>query len=474
MTPDERVFQAILHEQLAAFTETAFQTILPGDPYLPNWHMDAIAHVLEGVLAGRIKRLVITMPPRCAKSITASVAFPAWILGRDPTRRIICLSYAQDLSVKLSNQCRSVMTSPWYRQNFPGTVLNPRKNTEAEFETTSGGWRMATSVGGTLTGRGANIIVIDDPIKPSDAMSDTIRSSANDWIDLTLFSRLDDKNEGAIVLVMQRVHVDDLAGHFLERGGWTHLNLPAIAEADEKIPVGIDHLGRPQFHRRRVNDVLHPAREPRERLHEMKAVLGTQNFAAQYQQQPVPVGGNMIDWRWFGRFIEAPVRRHDDALVQSWDTASKTGDLNDYSVCTTWLIRDEDFHLLHVHRERLDAPSLRRRMIELYDRFRPEGVIIEDKASGTAMIQELRESTSLPIIPFEPKGDKVMRASAQSIRIEGGQVWIPANAPWLDEFEREVLAFPNGRYDDQVDSMVQIMSWRAESERNAPRIRFFD
>ena len=316
--------------------------------------------------------------------------------------------------------------------------------------------------------------MIDDPIKPADAMSQTMRDSTNRWVDLTLFSRLDDKTEGAIVLVMQRLHVDDLAGQFLERGGWEVLNLPAIAEADERIPIGFDHSGRLRFHQRRIGDLLHPQREPREKLDEMRAVLGTQGFAAQYQQQPVPVGGNLIQWRWFGRFDEPLGRRSDDAIVQSWDCAQKTGELNDYSVCTTWLIREERFYLIHVHRERLTAPDLRRRMVELYNAFLPEGVVIEDKASGTGLIQEIKAATSLPVFGFEPSGDKVMRASTQTICIEGGKVWIPNNAPWLDDFEREVLAFPNGRHDDQVDSMVQFLAWRAESERRAPRMRYLD
>ena len=469
MSADRELFHALLHEDLASFTEAAFGTLLPNDPYIPNWHMRAISHALEQVVKRRTKRLVITMPPRCAKSLTASVAFPAWILARDPTRRIICVSYAQDLAVKLSNQCRSVIKSPWYRDAFKGTVLNPRKNTEIEFETTRGGFRMATSVGGVVTGRGANIIIVDDPIKPTDAYSEAVRTSTNRWVDLTLFSRLDNKVEGAIILVMQRLHEEDLAGHLLERGGWEHLSLPAIAEDDGRVPVGFDRHGQLRFYRRRTGDVLVPRLEPREKLDEMKRTLGTQGFAAQYQQQPVPADGDWISWGWFGRFEAEPVRRREDTILQSWDTASKTDEVNDFSVCTTWLVRGEFFYLLHVHRERMKAPDLRRRALELYDRFLPEAVIIEDKGSGTGLIQDLENT--LPVIAFEPAGDKRMRAANRSSCIEAGRVWLPRAAPWLDAFEREVLAFPNGRHDDQVDSMVQFLTWYLDAERNAPRIR---
>jgi predicted phage terminase large subunit-like protein len=469
MSADHELFASLMHEDLGAFTEATFGTLLPSDPYIPSWHMRAISHVLEQVVRGSSKRLIITMPPRCAKSLTASVALPAWILGRDPTRRIICVSYAQDLAVKLSNQCRSVVGSPWYRSAFKNSALNPRKNTESEFETTRGGFRMATSVGGTLTGRGANIIIIDDPIKPTDAYSETVRTSTNRWVDLTLFSRLDNKVEGAIILVMQRLHEEDLAGHLLERGGWDHLNLPAIAESDERVPTGFNGNGQLKFHRRRTGDVLVPGLEPKEKLDEMKKALGTQGFAAQYQQQPVPSDGDWIHWAWFGRFAVEPTWQRNDTVMQSWDTASKTSEVNDFSVCTTWLVRGEFFYLLHVHRERMKAPDLRRRAVELYDRFRPEAVIIEDKGSGMGLIQDLENE--LPVIAFEPSGDKQMRASNRSSCIEAGRVWIPKAAPWLDAFEREVLAFPNGKHDDQVDSMVQFLTWYLDSERNSPRIR---
>ena len=178
------------------------------------------------------------MPPRSLKSICASVALPAWLLGHDPTRRIICASYAQELSVKLANDFRLVVTSDWYRRLFPHTRLDPQKNTETEVVTTARGYRLATSVGGVLTGRGADLIVIDDPMKPQDALSDTKRQAVQQWFDTTLLSRLDDQARGAILLVMQRLHVEDLAGHVLAKDGWAHLDLPAIAEAAADIPIG--------------------------------------------------------------------------------------------------------------------------------------------------------------------------------------------------------------------------------------------
>ena len=196
----------------------------------------------ERVAAGEIKRLIILVPPRSLKSICASVALPAWLLGSDPTRRIICVSYSADLAAKHARDCRAVMTAPWYQAVFPSTRLDPAKSAETEFMTTQRGFRLATSTGGTLTGRGGNIIIIDDPLKPADAHSDARRLDLQQWFSNTLLSRLDDKVNGAIVLVMQRLHIDDLAGYLMEQEGWEVLSLPAIAEVEQEVLIGPDKV----------------------------------------------------------------------------------------------------------------------------------------------------------------------------------------------------------------------------------------
>lgn len=468
MTPPT-LLDHLLRRDLGFFLQKAFGTVVQGDTFATNWHLDAITHHLEEVMAGRIRRLIINVPPRSAKSLCASVAFPAWMLGRDPTRRIICVSYAQDLAVKLSNQTRMLMRAPWYERLFPGTRLGGAKNTESEFETTRGGYRMATSVGGVLTGRGGHIIIIDDPIKPADAMSEAVRSATNDWYDLSLLSRLDDKTMGAIILVMQRLHADDLTGHLLEQGGWTVLTLPAIAEADQFVPIG---QGR--VHHRRAGELLHPEREPLAVLEELRRSLGSFTFAAQYQQEPVPPGGNMFDLAWFRRYGEglSTGAYGGDEIYQSWDTASKAGELNDCSVCTTWLVRDRAYYLLDVFRDRLGY--LRRKIVEMNVRWRPNGVLIEEKASGEHLIQDLRHTGEVFAIAVQPQGDKVVRASSIAAVIEGGRVLLPERAAWLGEFEKEVLAFPHGRNDDQVDSMSQFLIWARDDLDAGPRIRSFD
>src|SRR6516165_3955658 len=266
---DPQVVRAILREDLYCFIRAVFPIVSPGASFAPNWHIEANAFALTRVLKGEIKRLIITVPPRSLESICTSDAFPAFVLGHDPTRRIICVSYAEALARKHANDCRALMRSALYNRLFPETRISLAKDTELEFATTRGGNRLSTSVGGTLTGRGGNLIIIDDPLKPQDAYSEAARESTKQWYANTLLSRLDDKVNDTIIVVMQRLHTDDLVGHLLEQEGWTHLNLPAIAEAEQQIPIG---QGR--FHLRRAGDLLHPERERRAVLDDLKQSMG--------------------------------------------------------------------------------------------------------------------------------------------------------------------------------------------------------
>ena len=212
----KRMLRHLLKSDFCAFVEKTFGTVCPDQQFWPNWHLEAIAHALERVVGGETKRLIILMPPRNLKSICASVALPAFLLGRDPTRQIICVSYSADLAAKHARDCRAVMMAPWYQSAFPSTRIDPAKSAETEFMTTRRGFRLATSTGGTLTGRGGDTIIIDDPMKPADAQSEARRLECQQWYSNTLLSRLDDKVNGVIILVMQRLHVDDLAGYLMQ------------------------------------------------------------------------------------------------------------------------------------------------------------------------------------------------------------------------------------------------------------------
>lgn len=456
------LFLDTLRSDLSSFIQKSFTIVDPATPYRHNWHIDAIAWHLEECWRGNIRRLIITVPPRSLKSICASVAFPAFVLGHDPARRIIGVSYSEELALKHARDCRAVMESPFYRAAFPGTRLDREKNTEAEFMTTERGYRMTTSIGGTLTGRGGSFFIIDDPLKPADAMSEPRRGMVNQWFDNTLYARLDSKAEDTIILVMQRLHIDDLVGHVLKKEDWVHLNLPAIAEETQRIPCG---PGR--FVTRRPGELLHPAREPRETLDRIKKTLGTYAFSAQYQQQPVPPGGAMLQESWFRTYEQLPERGPNDRVVQSWDTASKADEIHDYSVCLTFLEQEENYYLLDAYRERLEYPELKRQVVALADAFGAEAVLIEDKGSGIHLIQDLLANDIVRPIPILPEGDKVTRMAARSATIEAGYVLLPRQALWLQDFLTEVLQFPYGRHDDQVDSLSQFLQWVSEGSGEA-------
>src|SRR5438034_6900351 len=226
-------YETLLRQDFVTFAARCFQDLNPQAELAMNGHLEVIAAKLTAVREGRIRRLIINVAPRSLKSLLASIAFPAWCLGHDPSAQILCVSYAQELADKLARYCRSIVMSPWYRQIFP-TRLAPHRQAVQEFITTRQGYRLATSTGGVLTGRGADIILIDDPLKPEEALSDAQRKAANEWYDHTLYSRLNDKRHGAIVIIMQRLHEDDLVGHVLAQEGWEILSFPAIAEKDEE------------------------------------------------------------------------------------------------------------------------------------------------------------------------------------------------------------------------------------------------
>ena len=453
-------FSALVRKDLSSFTQRAFATVDPGSHYHHNWHIDAIAHRLEQVASGEIKRLIITMPPRSLKSMAASVAFPAWLLGHNPHQRIVAVSYAEALADKLALDCLKVLEARWYREAFPMQRIARSRSARSDFETTRGGGRFSTSVGGALTGRGGDIIIIDDPHKPEDAVSQAKRSAVLDWYQSTLLSRLNDPQTGPIVLIQQRLHEADLAGTLLEQGGWFHLDLPAIAEE----PVEID-LGRRGRVQRREGDLLHPERLPRDLLERRRAELGSYVFAAQYQQRPAPLGGGLIQWDWFRTYDHPPARTPKDRIIQSWDTASKAEENNDYSVCTTWLVRGGSAWLIDLYRAKLEFPALRRQIERQAQKHDAKFVLIEEAGSGIQLIQDLKSTTRLSVKGVIPKDDKATRILGVSHMIEAGRIAVPASAPWLADFQREVTLFPSGRYDDQVDSLSQFLKWFARPAR---------
>jgi predicted phage terminase large subunit-like protein len=448
---------AACREDFVSFVRKVFHVLNPHATFDMNWHICAVAYHLEMVRLGKIRRLIITLPPRSLKSIMCSVAWPAFILGHDPTKRVIGASYSAELAIKLANDFCAVVNSPEYGAIFPGMRISAIKNTQTEVVTTRNGSRLATSVDGTLTGRGGDFIIVDDPISTLAALSQKERDHVLDWyFNGALPSRLDDQQHGAIVVVMQRLHEDDLAGVLL-RGSdeWTVLSLPAIAERDEQIPIG-----NGQFHYRRVGDVLHPERVSREALESLRA-QHPESFESQWQQHPVALGGAMIKRDWVRRYDELP--KSELIIIQSWDVANKQGENNDYSVCTTWLIHKKTrYYLKEVLRGRFDFPTLCTLVSEHAKLHKASQVLIENAGFGMALIQEIK-STDFKIIPVTPEYNKEMRMAIQVGKFTNGQVYLPTQAPWLADLEAEIFAFPRGRYDDQVDSISQALGYKIPS-----------
>jgi predicted phage terminase large subunit-like protein len=451
MTDRRRLLQAILRTDLTAFVERCFSELEPATAYRENWHIRAITHQLDRVARGDCRRLIINVPPRSMKSITVSIGFTAWMMGRNPHLRIMAISYAAELAQKLGADTRMVLESPWFSRTFPGFRIS--RATREEIATTEKGYRLAGSVGGPILGRGADLIVIDDPIKGLlAALSHAERRRVSEFYDNTLYGRLNDKTKGAIVIVMQRLHEDDLVGHVLGKEDWEVLSLPAVAEEDATYRLG---FGPGEVHHRRAGDLLHPDREPAEVLESLRRTLGTLNFSAQYQQSPIPAEGNIIRREWIRRYDERP--EAFERTICSWDTASTTMETSDWSVGTVWGANGETFWLLDVVRGRWQVPDLRRRIVDLHREYRADTTVIEETDLGRAIAQDLHRTGQLHPILRTPRFDKTARLLAQSARFEAGQVLLPLSAPWLADYLGELLAFPAGRHDDQVDSTSQAL-----------------
>lgn len=456
LTPEHA--RALARHNLAFFARTAMQVLHPATPILWNWHLDLIANRLEDAMEGRTRRLIINIPPRYGKSLMASVTLPAFLLGRRPSAEIICASYAADLSRKMADLTRRLMNTPFYHQVFSPRLVSSRSRL-GELTTPQGGFRLATSVDGTLTGRGGNVIIIDDPLNPGQAASETQRTAVNRWYDSTVPTRTNDKQRDAIIVVMQRLHEDDLVGHLLERGDWEVLSLPTIANEDEVHEIR-GPLGSYTF-RRKPGDLLHPERQSRADVDAEKVALGPYGFAAQHQQRPSPMGGGLIRTEWFRIYDPANPPKFVRKL-QSWDTAFKEKESADYSVCLTLgETGDGQYYVLDVYRAQMGYPELKQKVREQAAVHQVNTVIIENASSGIPLAQELRLEGFARIEEFSPRGTKYERMNSCTPIIAAGKVWLPSQAYWLTNFLHEMELFPYVRHDDQVDALSQALAWCA-------------
>lgn len=419
-------------DDLIAFARATFPR------YTPAPHHRLIAERLMAVERGDSDRLIITMPPRHGKSELASVRFPAWYLGRNPDRRIIATSYSAALAYRMSRQSRNIVGGPGWP--FPARLAADLAQVQQWDIAGQRGGYIAAGSGGPITGSGAHLLLIDDPIKnQEEADSATYRDSLWEWYTSTAYTRLEDR--GAIVLVLTRWHHDDLAGRLLaaERAGgdaWDVLHLPAIAED---------------------GSALWPEKYDRPALDRIKIAVGARVFAALYQGQPSNDDTALIKREWWRYYRQRPA--HFDQVIQSWDMTFKGGVANDYVVGQVWGKVGADCYLLDQVRGRLDFPATIAAFRAL-TRAWPEARVklVEDKANGPAVIASLRHEIQ-GIIAVNPEGGKVARVNAVAGVIEAGNVYLPdpSSAPWVSEFVEESTAFPTGTHDDQVDTMSQAL-----------------
>lgn len=441
-------------------------TIQTKPDFITGWFNKIIAQELQqfyqDVIDGKQPRLMIFAPPRSGKSELFSRRFPAWAFGKNPDLQMIACSYSADLASRMNRDVQRIMDEEAYHAIFPHSSLNNKRistlsgqalrNSEI-FEITGhkGAYRSA-GVGGGITGMGADIAIIDDPVKDAkEANSQTVRDSVWDWYTTTLYTRLSPKS--GVLLGMTRWHEDDLAGRLLkemENGGdkWRVVSFPAIAEQDEEY--------------RKEGEPLHPERFDLERLTKIKNAVGSHTWNALYQQRPTSKGGGIIKGEWFGRYTVAPIIKLKAIYA---DTAQKTKEHNDYSI---FLVAgkgaDGKLYILDLLRGKWEAPELEQKLKDLWQKHRNDtttGILtkanIEDKASGTGLIQKIKRESQIPINPVQVESDKYTRVLGVQGYIESGYVMLPEYANWISDFIAECEAFTatdSHKHDDQVDALV--------------------
>jgi predicted phage terminase large subunit-like protein len=398
---------------------------------------------LEFLLSGKIKKLAIITPPRHGKSTLGNVILPAFALGRNPTETIITVSYGSDLSEGFGRRTRNILSDPAFAEVFPGCKLSPDSAAVYRFTTTADGEFSAVGRGGPVTGRGASLLILDDLIKDSsEANSDVTCRNIIEWLQHVAFTRL--TPNGRVLAIATRWSERDPMGWILQQHGWTVLHLPALAESD-KDPLG-----------RQIGEALWPSHYPVEALEQIRADVGSRVFQCLYQGNVAASQGAIFKRDWFQHYGQRP--ENFSRIIQSWDTSFKAGQSNDYSVCATIGQTSTGFYLLSLYREKVEFPTLKQKVSELADQWRPSEIYIEDRASGQSLIQELKLATTQPVIAVKVDKDKETRASATTGYYEAGKIFFPADASWLADLEDELASFPGGLHDDCVDAISQALN----------------
>jgi predicted phage terminase large subunit-like protein len=448
-------------QHLYFFMRQMMPIALGNRPYIENQHVEALCVQLEAALTGGPRSLLVNLPPRYLKSVTVSVMFCAWLLGRDPSFKIIVATYGATLSDDHSRMFRRIVHSMAYRRLFP--KVRWETDTIENMVTTRGGGRRNVSIGSGVTGIGANLIIVDDLIKTQDIHSEVRRAEQKRYVDETLYSRFDNKKDAVFVVVQQRLHEDDVIQHLYEKGGWHLFSLPAIATEPQSFPL----LNGRRFERV-AGDVLAPMFEDLATLRETERSMTSRVFCAQYQQNPIPQDGDVIQTGWFGRFESIGFRDDYDYVVQSYDTASSLEPNSAFSVCITFGLYENRWEIMDIWRDRVSMTDLVKEAKRLYREWTPDKLLIENKSSGIGLVQMLRDDHRFvgrrKINAINPAIATMDRMIGYSPLIEQGLIQLPEEATWLAAFERECIAFPSSRYMDQIDALSQFLEWTSARE----------
>lgn len=456
MTDLEVSLDTVLRNDLLALIEKVISHFEQG--FIPGLYLNAIAYRLQMCLDGKIKRLIINIPPRYGKSLSCSVAFPAYVLGRDPSKKIICASYGQNLSTDLAIKFETITQQPWYQSAFPKFEIGKKSTTEF-IRTSKEGYRYSTSTNGSTTGIGADILLADDITKANSTPNE--RLDANLWMGNTFLSRLNNKETGVAIVVMHRTHVDDTTAYLLAQGGWDLLSLPAIAPEDQHIPIG-DGL----FFDRVAGSPLHAERENLSTLAQIRKDVTDPVFAAQYLQDPASSADTIFKKKWFNYYDQDYPNHWFEYVVQSWDTASSAGKNSARSVCTVWGVRHfmgknnilfARYYLLYVWKGQPDYDQLRAVAFKLICKHPPTHIIIENKDVGRSLLQQLYAKLGNGVMPYNPTESKEERANIVLYTLQEGRVYLRKDASYLEEYLNEMTTFPNSIRNDQVDSTTQFL-----------------
>lgn len=444
-------------------------------PLRAGWHLDAICDHLQAVTDGGLRRLLINIPPGLGKSLLVSVLWPAWVWTARPEWRSIFASYSRDLVVRDAVKSRNLMGEEWYQKNFVDGEwqFSDDMNRKDMFTNTATGRRISISVGSQATGFRGNCIAIDDPLNATDAQSKAARDAVIFWFDTVMQTRVDDPSRDAFVVIMQRLHEEDLSGHILARGGYEHLCLPAEFEGNRKCVTYVRNERFFEDPRTVEGEVLFPALHPQHVLDSNKKTLGSMGYAGQFQQRPGAAEGGMFRYSWWrfwkhpttkpgnhprpkqcwdGEAKVAPKYQH---VVGSLDAAFKGSATSDYVVFTVWGFHGSEKYLIDMVRAKMDFERTCKAFVELAKKHpNCRKWLVEDKANGPAIVNSLK-SIIPGIVEINPEGGKEARAQVMQPFVEAGQVFLPDGVEWLQDYVDEFAVFPNGKHDDQIDSSSQ-------------------